>query len=116
MEEDLATTEDDYHIKDENIFYNRYSTDNIVNIFLLVITCITCIVGVVGNTLVIGAVLTYKPLRRLGNAFIVNLAVADLCVSAFVNYFGIIGVLTHGGYFHERIVLCELIGVVCITR
>ncbi len=52
--------------------------------------------GMVGNTLVIGAVLAHKKLRVLSNAFIVNLAVADLCVSFFVNTFHIVGVLTKG--------------------
>ena len=57
---------------------------------------ILSVMGMVGNTLVIGAVLAHKKLRVLSNAFIVNLAVADLCVSFFVNTFHIVGVLTKG--------------------
>ncbi|PIK48217.1 putative melatonin receptor type 1C [Apostichopus japonicus] len=99
----------------EEVFFNPFSTDVVVNTCLLVVTILLSTVGVIGNTLVIGSVFAYKPLRRLGNAFIVNLAVADLFVSAFINYFGIIGVLTHGEYFHKKPFLCELIGIVCIT-
>ena len=41
---------------------------------------------------IIGAVLTYKKLSKTkGNLLILNLAIADLLVSAFVNVFQIIG-------------------------
>ncbi|KAJ8020289.1 putative G-protein coupled receptor No18 [Holothuria leucospilota] len=100
----------------QDVFYNPYSSDTIVNTLLLIVTVMLSFVGIIGNTLVIGSVMVYKPLRRLGNAFIVNLAVADLFVSAFINYFGLLGVLTHGEYFHKKPFLCELIGIVCITR
>lgn len=100
----------------QEVFYNPFSTDTTVNTLLLLVTVLLSIMGVVGNTLVIGSVFSYKPLRRLGNAFIVNLALADLFVSGFINYFGIVGVLSHGEYFHQKPILCELIGIVCITR
>ena len=52
--------------------------------------------GIIGNIMVIGAVLVHKRLRVLSNAFIVNLAVADLCVSFVVNTFHVTGILTKG--------------------
>ena len=33
----------------------------------------------------------HKPLKTVGNMFVVNLAVADLCVTSFVNPFSIVG-------------------------
>ena len=47
-------------------------------------------VGTVGNILIIWAVCVEHQLRTLGNAFIVNLAVADLIVTAYTMPFGII--------------------------
>ena len=32
-----------------------------------------------------------KPLRKVGNYFVVNLAIADLCITGFVNPFSIVG-------------------------
>ena len=36
----------------------------------------------------------FKPLRKVGNFFVVNLAIADLCITGFVNPFSIIGMYT----------------------
>ena len=40
---------------------------------------------------VLGAIASSKRLRRTGNLFIANLAIADLCVTSIVNPFSIIG-------------------------
>lgn len=42
------------------------------------------LVGLVGNVSIIGAIVLEKKLKFVGNAFIVNLAVADLIVTAYV--------------------------------
>ena len=47
----------------------------------LTLLCITTVSGNIGNMLVIGAVTTDKRLRKAGNVFILNLAIADLCVT-----------------------------------
>lgn len=45
---------------------------------------IIILVGVIGNVSIIGAIILEKKLKFVGNAFIVNLAVADLIVTAYV--------------------------------
>lgn len=93
-----------------------YADEHVFNTILLAVTVTMTAFGCVGNALVIGAVLTHRKLRNLGNAFVVNLAVADLAVSAFINAFGIAGVVTTGAFFDNRHVLCQVIGVICIMR
>lgn len=60
------------------------------DIVYLVLLSITTVVGNFGNVMVIGAVLTHRPLRKEGNIFIVNLAIADLCVTGEFGSLGFI--------------------------
>lgn len=53
------------------------------------------VVSVVGNTLVCVAIFTDRRLRKLGNAFIVSLAIADLFVSCLVMTFALCNDLLH---------------------
>ena len=46
--------------------------------------------GTIGNLLVIGGVCIHKPLRTFGNAFVVNLAVADLIVTSYIMPMGLV--------------------------
>ena len=71
--------------------------------------------GLLGNLLVIGAVLVHRKLRILSNTFLVNLAVADFSVAAVINGFGILG-LVNVHFFEDKPALCEVIGIVCVTR
>ncbi|KAJ8020283.1 Neuropeptide SIFamide receptor [Holothuria leucospilota] len=74
-----------------------------------------CIVGCIGNSLVIGAVLTHKRLRTLGNVFVVNLAVTDTFITLFVATFGMVGILSDGYFYRDKPVLCNVIGAVCMV-
>ena len=51
--------------------------------------CIVAFVGSIGNTFIIGAVCMQKRLRVRGNAFIINLAVADLIITAYIMPMGL---------------------------
>ncbi|XP_072029375.1 melatonin receptor type 1B-B-like [Amphiura filiformis] len=95
--------------------FSPWADDYGINTFFLVCTILMLFVGTVGNILVIGSVFVHKKLRNLGNIFIANLATADLCVSAFINSFGIVGLITKGWYFYYHSALCTAIGVICIT-
>ena len=95
---------------------NHYTYEDVVNMFQLVFTAVITLCGCVGNALVIFAVFTHRRLRHIGNAFVVNLAVVDLCVSAFINAFAIAGLVTKGAFFKDRDSLCQAIGVICVTR
>ncbi|XP_072014867.1 melatonin receptor type 1B-B-like [Amphiura filiformis] len=85
-----------------------------VNTIYLTMMFLMSATGICGNILVIGAVLVHKKLRVLSNAFIVNLAFADLCVSFFVNTFNIVGMMTKGIFFYDKPILCEMLGSICI--
>ncbi|XP_072046737.1 melatonin receptor type 1A-like [Amphiura filiformis] len=75
----------------------------------------TSLVGTVGNIVVIVAVVTSKKLRVLQNVFIINLAVADLLVTALVNPFAVIGALDMGKLFYRLPALCEFIATMVVT-
>ena len=57
----------------------------------LLIAGTASVVGTAGNLLILGSVYCYKRLRKARNAFIVNLAIADLCVTSFADPLGILG-------------------------
>ena len=92
-----------------------YTNDFNSNVVFLICTIIMLIMGLVGNILVIGAVLVHKKLRVLCNVFVINLAVADLCVTIIVDSFGIVGIASEGRFFDDKRVLCDMVGVFCVT-
>ena len=72
----------------------------------IVLICVP-ILTVFGNSVVILAVITHKRLRTLTNAFVVSLAVADMCVALFVMPFSIYQQLNNKQWFLGD-VLCKL--------
>ena len=60
----------------------------------LIIASTASVTGTVGNLLILGSVYSYKKLRKSRNAFLVNMALADLCVTLFADPLGIIGKYT----------------------
>ncbi|KAL5004137.1 hypothetical protein ScPMuIL_017593 [Solemya velum] len=73
------------------------------------------IIGNIGNIMVIGSVLSYKPLRTTGNLFIANLALADLCVTAIVDPFSIVGVVNGPQFFMDKPLLCHVVACICLA-
>ena len=69
--------------------------------------------GTTGNLLVLGALLAHKRLRVLGNVFVGNLAIADLCVSAIINPSSIVRVL-HDNFFVRYPSICRIVASICI--
>ena len=92
-----------------------YTKDFTANVVFLISTIILLTVGLIGNILVIGAVLVHKKLRVLGNVFVINLAVADLCVVIIIDSFGLVGIASEGTFFDDKRVLCDMVGVFCVT-
>ena len=56
---------------------------------ILIILVIVAILGTIGNILIIGAVFFHRRLRMKGNGFIINLAVADLIITAVIMPLGL---------------------------
>lgn len=102
---------------DENVFSNmtspngtyyvNYPTRVVLSIAFLIMT----VVGIVGNVFVIGAVILSRRLQTAMNAFVVNLAVADLlaCVTFPTQSMALLGV----GYIPVGI--CVTTAVIDIT-
>ncbi|XP_014675810.1 PREDICTED: melatonin receptor type 1C-like [Priapulus caudatus] len=68
----------------------------------------------IGNILMLGAVLMYKPLRKSGNIFIAALAIADLWVTGYITPMGIAGFLKQGVLTGSKI-LCTFTGAACMN-
>ena len=67
----------------------------------LTIAILACILGVIGNIAVLLAVFSYKPLRNVNNAILVNLALADLTVASLGDTFSVVGKCTYIYPFQE---------------
>lgn len=56
----------------------------ITNVLITIFACIIILATVIGNLMVIAAVLVERRLRKVGNTFIINLAVSDILVGTLV--------------------------------
>ena len=74
---------------------------------------VTCLFGSIGNLLVILAVLTTSKLRTPANVFIVSLAVADMCITAFMEPISAYAMLFDIELYLRRPGLCTLIASIC---
>ncbi|XP_052813902.1 melatonin receptor type 1B-B-like [Mya arenaria] len=63
---------------------------------------------------VIGAILSYRPLlRNKGNMFVINLALADICITSIVSPMNMVGVTKGPRFFLDKVVLCHMLGSIC---
>ena len=79
----------------------------------VVVLTIIAIYGTIGNIFIIGAVSLQKRLRVRGNAFVVNLAVADLIVCAYIMPLGLVSSQYKEEPFGEA--LCDFNGFLLMT-
>ncbi|XP_052230388.1 melatonin receptor type 1B-B-like isoform X1 [Dreissena polymorpha] len=85
-----------------------------MSVVFLALTTLAAFVGNIGNFLVIGAILSYRPLlRNKGNMFVINLAVADICITTIVSPMNMVGVTRGPRFFLDKVVLCHLLGSIC---
>jgi hypothetical protein len=74
------------------------------------------IVGVIGNSLIIGAILSIKELRMNPTfILILNLSFADAFISVIVDSFTVVGCLIGKSLFSQYIWLCKLVASVCMV-
>lgn len=73
-----------------------------LHVIYLVILILSTVTGNIGNLMVIGSVTLDKRLHSPGTMFVVNLALADLCVTVFVDPFSIVGAFENEKYFQVR--------------
>eukprot|EP00057_Strongylocentrotus_purpuratus_P012781 XP_011667255.1 PREDICTED: melatonin receptor type 1B-A-like [Strongylocentrotus purpuratus] len=82
---------------------------------VLMAAFIICMIwGNIGNMLVMGAILIDKKLRNtVANIFIFNLAIADFCVTSFVDLSYVLGNI-YPQLFKSKSILCNMAASVCI--
>ncbi|XP_062605965.1 melatonin receptor type 1B-B-like [Saccostrea cucullata] len=90
-------------------------TDTLLAVLYIIITSTALLVGTVGNTLTILVSTVRRDVNKCGKEFVVNLALADLCVTAIADPMCIIGV-THGDqFFQGRKQFCIFVASLCLT-
>lgn len=92
------------------------SFENIGDTLIVILLVSLIVISIVGNLLVCVAVFTERKLRKLGNAFIVSLAIADLFVSCLVMTFALCNELLEywpfGDYFCDIFISLD---IMCCT-
>nr|KAG5713873.1 hypothetical protein BaRGS_024500 [Batillaria attramentaria] len=76
---------------------------------------IALLIGSVGNVLILVVIGAMRNLQKTGKIFIMNLALADLCVAAIADPMCIVGVVKGEQWFDDKLWLCETIAAFCLT-
>ncbi|XP_067671594.1 melatonin receptor type 1B-A-like [Haliotis asinina] len=84
-------------------------------IIYICIAATALLLGVIGNSVIILVSLLVKSVNRVGKEFIVNLAIADLCVSGFADPMCIVGVVKGEEWFDDKPWFCDFIATLCLT-
>ncbi|CAL1536662.1 unnamed protein product [Lymnaea stagnalis] len=72
-------------------------------------------IGTTGNILILVASACFKSLRKTGFIFVINLALADLCVAGIADPMCVIAVLKGEAWFNDKRWLCETVAIMCLT-
>ena len=79
-------------------------------VWLLLVTCI----GTIGNILIIASVTLNKKLQVMSNIYVVNLAIADIFVTAIIIPFVGVGLFNDAEFFDIYPTLCITLGVLVV--
>ncbi|XP_065921329.1 melatonin receptor type 1B-B-like isoform X2 [Magallana gigas] len=90
-------------------------TNPTLAIVYIVIVGIALLVGTCGNVLILRIFTVMGGINRSGKEFMMNLAIADLCVTAFADPLCIVGVVKGEYFFTDNIWMCELVAGMCAT-
>ncbi|KAL4240588.1 hypothetical protein ACF0H5_001380 [Mactra antiquata] len=90
-------------------------TDFTLAIIYCCIMGIALTVGVFGNIIIVVITAGTRAMNNVGRDFVMNLAIADLCVSGVADPLCILGVLKGEKWFQGRRILCELVASMCLT-
>ena len=93
----------EYVESEEHISITLYATYRVV----------ACLFGSIGNLLVILAVLTTSRLRTSANTFILSLAIADMCITAFMEPITAYAILFDMTLYARNPGLCTVIASIC---
>ncbi|XP_062585386.1 melatonin receptor type 1C-like [Saccostrea cucullata] len=90
-------------------------TDTSLAIGYIVVMATALLVGTVGNTLILLVSTVLRGINKSGKEFIINLALADFCVTAVADPLCIIGVAKGEQFFDDKKWLCEFVASLCLT-
>ena len=89
-------------------------SQSIPHIIFVVVMALMCTLGTFGNILIMISVALDKKLQVLGNVFIVNLAIADLLVTAVTMTFIVVGLFNDAEFFDTFPEMCVFMGVLVV--
>lgn len=81
----------------------------------IVIVGIALLVGICGNVLILMIFTVMRGINKSGKEFMMNLAIADLCVTAIADPLCIVGVAKGEQFFDGQMWTCELVAGMCAT-
>ncbi|CAG2231637.1 unnamed protein product [Mytilus edulis] len=87
---------------------------NLAMIYISVIA-VALFIGTFGNLMILLVAFWSRGLNKVGKEFMVNLALADLCVAAIADPMCIVGVIKGEHFFSDKPWLCNLIASMCLT-
>ncbi|XP_066273414.1 melatonin receptor type 1B-A-like [Branchiostoma lanceolatum] len=91
----------------------RYQLTSPAKVTLVAILGVLAFVGAVGNTLTIHITLANRKRKRSVDAFIINLAAADVLIASVMNTCQIVGVVAPEVLITHPLI-CEVIGSICV--
>ncbi|PVD39358.1 hypothetical protein C0Q70_01988 [Pomacea canaliculata] len=72
-------------------------------------------IGSFGNVLILLVMTLVRGTQRTGKAFVINLALADLCVAAIADPMCVTAVIKGEAWFNDKVWLCEAVASMCLT-
>ncbi|XP_069123724.1 melatonin receptor type 1B-B-like isoform X1 [Argopecten irradians] len=81
----------------------------------IVLMSILMVLGTFGNFLIILISTINNTFNKAGKAFMVNLAIADLCVAGVADPMCILGVVKGATFFDDKLEFCHFIASMCLT-
>ncbi|XP_052763779.1 melatonin receptor type 1B-B-like [Mya arenaria] len=90
-------------------------TDFLLALIYCIVVSVALFVGTFGNLIILVVSITTRAMNRVGRDFVINLALADLCVAAVADPMCILGVVKGERWFQGRWLLCEVVASMCLT-
>ncbi|XP_013402285.2 melatonin receptor type 1B-like [Lingula anatina] len=92
-------------------------TDPVIGTIYVSLTSVALLMGVIGNCVVLSVFCCGRMpgFSKVGSEFLINLAIADLCVSGVADPLCIIGAIKGEEFFQDKWWLCEGIASMCLT-
>ncbi|KAK3089995.1 hypothetical protein FSP39_008304 [Pinctada imbricata] len=111
MEDSMCDDKDITHVHTRPLL----ETDLHMAMIYIVIMAVALLIGVCGNAMILVVSTCVRGINKIGKEFIINLALADLCVTAVADPMCIVGVVKGEMFFDDKFILCQVIASMCLT-